>query len=106
MRAALKQDTLTLPGDAEVKIYAHRGGVPPTWVVIVARSPVRAEPESLRRPGGLFAILTHDLGMTWPDEEGEALAAGFLAQGGVAALMFFSAADALACKRRLQGGAA
>ena len=44
-------------------------------------------------------------GGTWPDRKGEALAMAVLARGGAVGLAFASVADALACKRRLEGKA-
>ena len=52
------------------------------------------------------AFLTHDEGVSWPDATGEALAAATLEAGGAVALAFVTMGDALACKRRLEGGAA
>jgi hypothetical protein len=81
----------------------HPGG----WAIIIAHTPEDARPECLMRPGEVQAILTHDEGLSWPNRRGEALADAVLAQGGgPVALVFRVLADALACKRRLEGGAA
>ena len=81
----------------------HPGG----WAVVIARTPEDARPERLMRPGEVQVILTHDEGLSWPSRRGEALADAALAVGGgPVALVFRVLADALACKRRLEGGAA
>ena len=72
---------------------------------MLAADPEWARFDSLRRPGGLSALVTHDPGETWPDRKGEALAMAVLARGGAVGLAFASVADALVCKRRLEGGA-
>ena len=81
----------------------HPGG----WAVIIARHAEDARPECLMRPGEVHAVLTHDEGLCWPNPRGVALADAALAEGGgPVALVFRGLADALACKRRLEGGAA
>jgi len=81
----------------------HPGG----WAVIIARTPEEARPECLLQRGKVHAVLTHDEGLTWPSRRGEALADATLAEGGgPVALVFRVLADALACKRRLEGGVA
>ena len=72
---------------------------------MVAADPERARLDSLRQPGGLSALVTHDPGGTWPDRKGEALAMAVLARGGAVGLAFASVDAALACKRRLEGKA-
>lgn len=74
--------------------------------VVVVRPPL--EPcakllDLIGRPGSVCALLTHELGMAWPDKRGIGLIEGVLAQSdGVAILGFEGLSDALACKRRLQ----
>jgi len=81
----------------------HPGG----WAVIIACRPEDARPDRLLQRGRVHAVLTHDEGLTWPSRRGEAIANAVLNQGGgPVALMFRDLADALACRRRLEGGAA
>jgi len=81
----------------------HPGG----WAVIIARTPEDARPECLSQRGRVHAVLTHDEGPSWPSRRGESLADAVLAAGGgPVALVFRVLADALAWKRRLEGGAA
>jgi hypothetical protein len=85
-----------------LRSLGHPGG----WVVIIANRLEDARPERLAQRGKVFAVITHDEGLTWPSRRGEALAAAVLAEGGgPVALAFNSVADALACKRQLKGGA-
>ena len=81
-------------------------GKPAAWTVVVALPPVEPDPANLLRRGEMAAVLTHDRGVAWPDAAGELLAAETLRRGGVAALAFACLADALACKARINGGAA
>lgn len=96
---------LMLPPGGAARLYSLLTAADCRWCVMVACDPVRARLDSLRRPGGLSALVTHDPGGTWPDRKGEALAMAVLARGGAVGLAFASVADALACKRRLEGGA-
>lgn len=100
------QSPFTLPADAAARLHMLPQGSQETWAVIVARKPVDAVPAALRRPGGLSALLTHSEGLSWPDARGEALATATLQRGGAVAFAFRTLGDALACKRRLEGGAA
>jgi hypothetical protein len=81
-------------------------GLPGGWVVIIANRLEDARPERLVQRGAVFAVITHEAGLSWPSRRGEALAAAVLAEGGgPVALVFNTLADALACKRRLEEGA-
>lgn len=91
-------------GAARLFSFDHLAGFP--WCIIAAATPQRARPEALAARGNLAAFLTHDEGVSWPDATGEALAAATLQAGGAVALAFVTMGDALACKRRLEGGAA
>lgn len=96
---------LRLPQDGAARLFSLPGAAGRGWCVVVAGDPERARLESLLTPGGLSAQITHDPGGTWPDRRGEALAMAVLARGGAVCLVFASVVDALACKRRLDGGA-
>jgi hypothetical protein len=102
--------TLRVPEGGAARLFrvpAAAGLHPGGWGVIIAGKPEDARPECLARPGEVGAVLTHDAGLSWPDARGEALADAVLAQGGgPVALLFPALGDALACKRRLEGGAA
>jgi len=102
--------TLRVPEGGAARLFhvpAAAGLHPGGWAVIIAGRPENARPECLSRPGEVGAVLTHDEGLSWPDTRGEALADAVLAQGGgPVALLFCALGDALACKRRLEGGAA
>lgn len=81
----------------------HRGG----WAIIIATTPEDASPDRLVQRGKVHAVITHDEGLTWPSRRSEVLADAVLAEGGgPVALVFHVLADALACKRRLEGGTA
>lgn len=96
---------LRLPSGGAARLFSLPTPTECRWCVMISADPERARLDSLRRPGGLAALVTHDPGGTWPDRKGEALAMAVLAQGGAVGLAFASIADALACKRRLEGGA-
>jgi hypothetical protein len=96
---------LRLPSGGAARLYSLPTPADWRWCVIVAADPERARMDSLRRPGGLSALVTHDPGGTWPDRRGEALAMAVLGRGGAVGLAFASVADALACKLRLEGEA-
>ena len=96
---------LLLPPGGAARLYSLTTAADCRRCVMVASDPERARLESLRRPDGLSALVTHDPGGTWPDREGEALAMAMLARRGAVGLAFASIADALACKRRLEGEA-
>ncbi len=102
----MAQENLTMPAGAVARLHALPEGGRTGWAVIVARRPEAATLAALARPGGLSALLTHDAGLSWPDARGVALAAAVLQRGGAVALAFVHVGDALACKRRLEGGAA
>jgi hypothetical protein len=99
-------DALFLPAGVSARLHRLPAGVghPACWAVLVAAPPVEAVPANLLRPGEAAALLTHDRGVSWPDEAGEFLAAEKLKRGGVAALAFACLADALACRSRIIGG--
>ena len=97
---------LTLPKGGAARLFSLPDIPAFEWCVIVAADPARARLESLSRRGALSAFLTHDEGLNWPNRRGEMLAGETLARGGAVALAFATMADALACKRRLEGGAA
>jgi len=96
---------LTLPEGGAARLFAVPDMPGFSWGVVVAARPERARLESLARLGGSSALLTHDEGLTWPNQRGEALARATLAHGGTVALAFATLADALGCKARLEGGA-
>jgi hypothetical protein len=96
---------LRLPSGGAARLFSLPTAADCHWCVILAGDPERARLESRRRPGGLAALVTHDPGGTWPDRKGEAMAMAVLARGGAVGLAFASIADALACKRRLEGEA-
>ncbi len=96
---------LRLPSGGAARLYSLPTPANCRWCVIVAADPEHARLDSLRRPGGMSALVTHDPGGTWPDRRGEALAMAVLAHGGTVGLAFVSITDALACKRRLEGEA-
>ncbi len=52
------------------------------------------------------AMLTHGLGVAWPDAAGERLAAEALRLGGVVALVFAHRWNAVDCKARIDAGGA
>jgi len=96
---------------------AHRSlGVPPGGaarlyilpphgnIVLLAATADDASPAALYRPGHLSVLVVHDKGDTWPDAAGIALSNAVLAEGGTVALKFDTLGDALACRRRLEGG--
>ena len=91
-------------GAARLFSFEHLAAFP--WCVIAAPTPERARPEALTARASVAAVLTHDEGVSWPDARGEALGAAILERGGAVALAFVSMSDALACKRRLEGGGA
>lgn len=95
----------TLPEGGAARLYSmhHAPGFP--WAVLAASNPALARPEAFGMRGAVSAVLTHDEGMTWPNARGEALAVAILDEGGAVALAFRNIADALACKRRLEGAA-
>ena len=94
---------IRVPTDATIRLQHERGA----WIVAITRAGGPDTIPKLADAGGALALLTHDPGMCWPDREGEALADAVLAQPGGAAFMAFEAlADALACRKRLEGGAA
>ncbi|MGK7864520.1 hypothetical protein [Falsiroseomonas sp. E2-1-a4] len=97
---------LTLPKGGAARLFSLPDIPAFGWCVIVAADPARARLESLARRGALSAFLTHDEGLNWPNRRGEMLAGETLARGGAVALAFATMADALACKRRLEGGPA
>ena len=92
---------LTLPAGGACRLYVM---APIGYVVVAAAAPADATLEALRRRGHLSALLTHDPGLTWPRARGEAIGAEMLAAGGTLAMQFPELADAMACKRRLEGG--
>ncbi len=96
---------LMLPPGGTARLYSLPTAADCRWCVMVAGDPERARLESLRRPGGLSALVTHDPGGTWPDRKGEALAMAVLVRGGAVGLAFASVADAVVCMRRLEGEA-
>ena len=95
--------SLRLPPGGAARLHSLPATADCRWCVMLAADRERAGLDSLWRPGGLSALVTHDPGCTWPDRKGEALAMAVLAQGGAVGLAFASVADALACKRRLEG---
>ena len=96
------------PQGASARVFKRPAapGRPAAWTVVVALPPVEPDPANLLRPGEAAAMLTHDLGVAWPDADGELLAAEALRLGGVVALVFACRWDALDCKARIDGGAA
>jgi hypothetical protein len=96
---------LSLPEGGTARLFAVPDMPSFSCAVVVAARPERARLENLARRGGTSALLTHDQGLTWPHQRGEALARATLAQGGTVALAFATLADALGCKARLEGGA-
>ena len=106
MTKSSKSARFTLPEGGAARLFSidTMAGFP--WCVIAAPTPERARPEALSARGQVSAVLTHDEGLSWPGARGEALAAATIAQGGAVALAFVSMGDALACKRRLEGGGA
>ena len=95
---------LALPVGGAARLFSLDISPEHQWCVLVAPKATGAMPEALTRPGQVSALLTHDLGRYWPDSYGEKLAFSVLDQGGTIALAFVSLADALHCKRRLEGG--
>lgn len=95
---------LRLPSGGAARLFTLPDASGCAWAIIVAATPAQARPESLMRRGSLSAMLTHAEGIAWPDWRGERLAMATLAAGGTACLAFRSLADALRCKRRLDGG--
>ena len=54
-----------------------------------------------RQPGGVFAWMSHEKGLAWPDRKGEVLLRALLAEGGTAILVFEDRKDAEACRTKL-----
>ncbi len=71
------------------------------FVVSAAEAPNKPNILDLRRPGHLTTMITHDVGMTWPDKRGQQLMHAVLAECGTVFLLFDSRNDAEACRRRL-----
>lgn len=94
---------IVVPNTAAIRLHQRDGG----WIVSIAPPGADMDPVAIAtRPGGLSAVLTHDAEMSWPDARGQALASAVLAQpGGTVLLMFKTLVDALACRKRLKGGA-
>ena len=101
---------LRVPEGGAARLFhvpAVAGLHPAGWAIIIAHAPEDARPDRLLQRGKVHAVLTHDEGLSWPSRRGEALADAALAEGGGSvALVFRVLGDALACKRRLEGGAA
>jgi hypothetical protein len=95
---------LRLPTAGAARLYALTDVHGFAWAVIAASEPERARLECLTRPGCLSAMLTHPEGVAWPDWRGERLAIETLAIGGTVCMAFGNVADAIRCKRRLEGG--
>jgi hypothetical protein len=74
------------------------------YLLLAATAPHRPSMADLQAPGRVFAWLSHDAGLAWPNRRGELLMDAVLAQGGTVALVFEAAADALACRERLIAG--
>ncbi len=93
---------IIVPSDARIGLFREGGA----WCVSIARFGAPASlPDFLSRPG-LSGILTHNPGMSWPDRKGERLASATLAVEGTSVfLLFHSLADAMGCRKRLEGGA-
>ena len=94
---------LRLPEGGAARLFSLPDAPGFAWAVIVAANPERARLESLKRRGGLSAMLTHPDGIAWPDWQGERLAVEALAIGGTVCLAFHNVADAIRCKNRLEG---
>lgn len=95
---------LRLPDGGAARLFSLSDAPGCAWGVIVATAPEQARRESLTQRGGLCAMLTHAEGIAWPDWRGERLAVEMLAIGGTVCLAFQGLADAIRCKRRLEGG--
>jgi hypothetical protein len=95
-----------LPEGGAARLFSFEQNPAFPWCVIAAPTPERARPQALFTRRHVSALLTHDEGLSWPDARGEALAAAIFDHGGAVAFAFVNLADALACKRRLEGGAA
>ncbi len=96
------------PEGAASRVFERPAGPgrPATWTVMVALPPVEPDPANLLRSGEAAAMLTHGLGVAWPDAAGERLAAEALRLGGVVALVFAHRWDAVDCKARIDAGGA
>ena len=93
---------IRLPPGAEARLFLRHGN-PTPHLVALAVPPLAADPlEITNRPGGLFAVITHNPGMTWPDAKGCALASAVIGAGGGVVLGFATLGDALACHARLK----
>ena len=97
---------LRLPENGAARLYSLPDAPGFAWAVIVSANPEPARLESLKRRKGLSAILTRADGIAWPDWQGERLAVETLAIGGTVCLAFRNVANAIRCRKGLEGGAA
>ena len=58
--------------------------------------------ELLRRGPRVHAALTHDAGLSWPDDAGCQLAQAAIKGGGAVILQFVNSDDAELCRKRLE----
>lgn len=90
---------VTIPTVATVRLFSAGG----RWCVGLGMGREIGNAAELTKPGAVSAMLTHDLGTSWPDTRGEALLGAVLEQTDGAALMVFhTLGDALACRGRIR----
>ena len=93
---------IAFPDTASIRLHQRDGG----WIVSIAPPGADRDPVAIATRRGLSAVLTHGTGMSWPDTRGEAMASAVLSQPrGSVILTFKTLADAMACQKRLKGGA-
>ncbi len=100
----MKSSRLRMPHGGAARLFSVPHVYGWTWGVFLAANQKFAHPDALRVPGRVSATLTHDAGISWPDWRGERLAVEMLAIGGTVCLAFHGLADAIRCKKRLEGG--
>lgn len=92
-----------LPAGARARLHIREAFGAPLFFVACAMPPVEATPEAVRTRGLPHALLTHDAGVSWPDQRGAALLKATVEAGGLALLAFPCLADALRAKKRMDG---
>lgn len=95
---------ILIPDDASIRLALHAGA----WTVGICRPGTPSDiGTATTQPGTVSGLLTHDHGMAWPDRRGVALANALLSTPDAPVfLRFHTLADALECRRRLEGGGA
>lgn len=93
---------IALPPDAQLCLHTAHAGGGPRFIVAISASPLEATLEQLAIPGQIAMVLPQEAGVAWPDRPGRLLVQEALERGGVAALVFVTLADALACRGGLE----